>query len=180
MMNMKSVLCLGTAIGIALSLPATAAELTVTWQDPDSYRDVDPANQSRVAFRKQVFGQLEAFFGQLSETLPETYQWSLTVTNLDLAGQVWPASFVGFGTIGSDVRLVRQIDIPRIAFHYTLKDGDGNLVKDADVSLKDMNFLNSQVRSQRWQNLAYEKAMLTTWFNDELGEFKKPPEQAEE
>lgn len=169
---MKSVnkLLTGSLIG-CLFIPAVqAAEVSVTWQDPDSYRDIDPANQSRSAFRKSVFTQFEAYFAELAEDLPDDAKWDITVTNVDLAGQVWPASFVGVGSAAGDVRMVKRVDIPRIAFSYTLKDASGTVLKSADVSLKDMAFMERVSARSGNDNLRYERYMLKDWFEEELGD----------
>lgn len=148
----------------------TTTKVSVTWQEPDDYRDIDPANQTRGAFRKSLFKNLENYFNELAEGLPEGATWDITVTDLDLAGQVWPASFIGFSTAGSDVRLVKRVDIPRIAFSYTLKDASGAEIKSADVSIKDMGFMDNIGQRNRWDNFRYEKHMLAEWFEEELSE----------
>ncbi len=93
----------------------------------------------------------------------------MTVTNLDLAGQVWPASFVGFGHSASDVRLVKHHDIPRMNFSYKLTEKDGTVVKEGEVKLKDMGFQDHIIRaSARDEPLRYEKNMIKQWFDDEF------------
>ncbi|GGW80340.1 DUF3016 domain-containing protein [Alteromonas halophila] len=158
------------ALLCSLGTTLHAAEVKVTWQEPDEYRDIDPANQSRGAFRKQVFTNLEEYFNELAQDLPDDAVWDITVTNVDLAGQVWPASFVGFGSTGGEVRLIKSVDIPRIAFSYTLTSGSGEVMKSADVSIKDMGFMDGLTQRNHWDNLRYEKRMLKDWFNEELSQ----------
>ncbi|QPG05259.1 DUF3016 domain-containing protein [Salinimonas marina] len=148
--------------------PASAAQVNVTWQDPDSYRDIQPSNQSRQSFRKMIFADFEKYFTKLAEQLPAEQVLTMTVTDLDLAGQVWPSSFLG-GMGGTDVRLVKSVYIPRISFSYTLTDGAGNTLQDAQVKLKDMAFMDRGVRTnRRYRNLSYEKAMIKDWFDKTL------------
>ena len=92
----------------------------------------------------------------------------MTVTNVDLAGQVWPSQFVGFGSGGgSDVRIIKRIDIPRMTFSYSLTNADGQVILSGeDVKLKDMDFMDSTIRRNRTESLTYEKAMLNDWFAD--------------
>lgn len=162
--------------GILLPV-AQAAEVKVVWQDPDSYRDIEPTSQSKSSFRRNVFTNLEEYFKELGETLPADATWTITVTNLDLAGQVWPASFanVGFGMNGlgnsmNDVRVVKSIDIPRMSFSYSLNDAEGAVIKSADVSIKDMGFMDRSIYRDRWDNYRYEKQMLKDWFAEEMAE----------
>ena len=150
--------------------PEQATTVNVTWEDPDSYRDIDPVNQARGSFRKTLFRNFESYFNELAEALPNDAVWDITVTDLDLAGQVWPASFVGFSTAGGDVRLIKRVDIPRISFSYTLKDASGTVIKSADVSIKDMGFMDGLTRRNSWDSYRYEKHMLADWFEEELSE----------
>ncbi|WP_218352308.1 DUF3016 domain-containing protein [Alteromonas lipotrueiana] len=163
----KFVAVLALASGL-INGPANAAQVEVTWQDPDTYQDIHPSNQSRQSFRKMIFSDFEEYFGKLAEDLPEDQTLSLTITDLDLAGQVWPSSFVG-GIGGTDIRLVKSVYIPRINFVYTLTDASGNTLQSAEVKLKDMGFMDRGVRTnRRYSNLSYEKAMFKDWFDKTL------------
>ena len=92
----------------------------------------------------------------------------MVVTNIDLAGQVWPSQFIGFGNnMGSDVRVIQRVDIPRMTFSYSLTDSSGEVLKsEDDFKLKDMGFMDTNIRNMRNENLFYEKAMLDDWFDD--------------
>lgn len=155
---------------------ASAAEVNITWEEPESFTDVRPSNESRKRFRERTLSELEAHISELASALPEHYVLSMTVTNLDLAGQVWPAQFVGLGNnVGNDVRLIQRVDIPRMNFTYSLNGENSKVLKADDVKLKDMAFLESHTRRRANENLAYEKAMLDTWFNDTFAEHVVKP-----
>ena len=96
----------GTALLMASQVQG-AANVEITWENPKEYADVKPSNESRKHFRERVFRKLDEHFVELAEKLPDGQTLMVTVTDLDLAGQVWPASFVGFGNSGSDVRLIK-------------------------------------------------------------------------
>ncbi|MFC3094341.1 DUF3016 domain-containing protein [Alteromonas sediminis] len=142
----------------------------ITWQSPQDYSDIRPSLQSRRSFRKQVFRELDEAFEKLAETLPEGQTLHVTVTDIDLAGQVWPASFVGIGSGGEDVRVVKRIHIPRMTFSYVLKDASGNDIKADDVKIKDMGFLDGLSVRFSERPFAYEKRMLKDWFGDTFSE----------
>lgn len=144
------------------------AEVEINWQEPESYRDVRPTSESRTRFREQTFSQLQEYLQKLAEDLPDDQKLTLNVTNLDLAGQVWPASFVGLGHSSSDVRVVKNIDIPRMNFSYTLSNKAGDIIQQADVELKDMAFMDRANRLFKSENLRYEKNMLKSWFEKEF------------
>ncbi|GEA07565.1 hypothetical protein KUL42_23260 [Alteromonas sp. KUL42] len=145
-----------------------AAEVKLVWEEPESYTDVRPSNESRKRFRDRTLEELEAYITELAASLPESQVLSMTVTNVDLAGEVWPSQFVGFGSAGaSDVRIIKRIDIPRMSFSYTLSSEDGQvLLSEQEVKLKDMDFMESNIRRHRTDSLSYEKAMLDDWFAD--------------
>ena len=167
---MKKSLLTATLLAAGLlNQPAmAAADVEINWQEPDSYQDIRPSNQSRASFRKMVFSDLEQYMSKLAEDLPDGQTLLMTVTDLDLAGEVWPSSLLG-GMGGSDIRLVKPVYIPRMSFSYTLKDAGGNVLQNADVKLKDMAFMDRGTRaSRRAENLTYEKAMLRDWFEKTL------------
>ena len=147
-----------------------AAQVEVTWEEPKSYRDVKPSNESRTRFRERTFKELDEFFTELAEKLPDDQKLSITVTDLDLAGQVWPASFVGMGQSATDVRIIKEIDIPRMSFSYVITGGDSTVLKSEEVKIKDMMFMNTVNRRLPSDNLVYEKNMIEDWFNDTFAE----------
>lgn len=156
---------------LAGSLPMSliqAAEVEVTWEKPKEFSDIKPANESQKSFRNRTLKQFEAYFAKLAEALPAGQKLRFTVTNVDLAGEVWPASFVGLGHGGSDVRLIKSIYIPRMTFSYTLTDAKNNELQSAEVKLKDMSFQDRSVGRFRDDSLRYEKNMLKRWFKDEF------------
>jgi hypothetical protein len=145
---------------VLLGFQANAATVEVKWKDPDKYTDIRAAEQTRGAFRDSVFRGLEKHFQQLAAKLPENYQWRVEVTNIDLAGEV---EFGG----GREVRVVRSITIPRISFNYQLLDDKKQIVKQDEVALKDMSFMDRTRLKYRHDPLGYEKNMIDRWFEEE-------------
>jgi len=169
---MKPIALSTMAILIAgLSQPALAkAGVKVKWQNPDKYTDVRAANESRIRYRERVFHQLDEYWQKLADKLPDGQTLNVTVTNLDLAGQVWPGTFIGLDTT-SDVRLIKRIDIPRIKFSYTLTDANGKVLKQADEDIKDMAFQDRTNTFFHDDPLRYEKNMIRDWFEDTFKEY---------
>jgi hypothetical protein len=138
---------------------AFAGEAKVNWQDPDKYMDVRPVNETKANFRNRVFKELDSAFADLAKKLPDGYSLNVNVTDLDLAGEVWPTRN------GRDMRIVRDIDWPAISFSYVLKNAEGQDVKSGREDLKDMNFqTRPNVRSSS-EDFYYEKALLGDWFS---------------
>lgn len=146
------------------------AEVEIIWQEPKKFTDVRATNESRKGFRESTFKKLDEYIAELAEYLPEGHKLSMTVDNLDLAGQVWPASFVGLGHSGSDVRLIKSIDIPRMSFTYQLLDEAGQVVQESAVKLKDMSFQDRHNPFFDSESLRYEKNMIRDWFKDEFSQ----------
>ena len=92
----------------------------------------------------------------------------MVVTNVDLTGRLEPT----FGRSTSNyVRIVREIDFPRISFNYQLTDSSGEVIKEGQEKLKNMGFNYDSLASvKRRDDLYFEKEMLTRWFNETLGE----------
>jgi hypothetical protein len=144
------------------------AEVEITWQDPEKFDDVRSASESRVKFRERTFKELDEYINELAEDLPKGQKLVMNVTNLDLAGDVLPASFAGLGQSMSDVRVVKPIYIPRMSFSYQLLSSDGTVLQEKEVKLKDMSFSNSHNRFFSSDALRYEKNMIADWFEDEF------------
>lgn len=147
------------------------AEVEITWQDPEKFNDVRSTSESRVKFRERTFEELDEYINELVEDLPKGQKLVMNVTNLDLAGDVLPASFAGLGQSMSDVRVVKSIYIPRMNFSYQLLSSDGTVLQEKEVKLKDMSFLSGHNRFFSNDALRYEKNMIADWFGDE---FTKP------
>ena len=158
-----------SAMTLGLSSQVLAhTDVEIEWDKPEKYRDVRPSNESRKRFRENTFEHINEYMNKLALALPDNKKLLMKVSDLDLAGQVWPASFVGLGMSGSDVRVVKNIDIPRINFSYQLLDTSGQVLQEAEVELKDMSFLNRSNHLFRNEALRYEKNMLKRWFNAEF------------
>lgn len=157
-----------SSLGLCSTAVLSQAQVEINWESPEKYRDVRPTMESRVKFREHTFEQLQEYIEELAAQLPDDQKLLLNVTDLDLAGQVWPASFVGFGNSSSDVRVVKHVDIPRMSFSYKLVNTAGDVIQQGDVDLKDMGFMDRANRFFSGENLRYEKNMLKSWFKDEF------------
>src|SRR5690606_40461903 len=98
------------------------------------------------------------------------YKLSMNVTNLDLAGEVWPGMMVGLNS-SSDVRLIKNLDIPRMDFSYELTDSAGVVLKEGTEELKDIAFMDRGGRVLDSDRLHYEKDMLERWFKDTFTDY---------
>lgn len=158
----------GVAVLMVFSLSAFsfAGEAEVTWEGVDKYTDFKPANSNEERYQKKMKEQLTTHIKQLAEALPQEQRLTLTVTDVDLTGRLEPT----FGRSTSNyVRIVREIDFPRLSFNYKLTGSNGELIKEGQEKLKNMSFNYDSLASvKRRNNLYFEEEMLTRWFNDAL------------
>ncbi|WP_412970875.1 DUF3016 domain-containing protein [Glaciecola sp. MF2-115] len=147
------------------------SKVAIEWIEPKKFRDVEHPTISRKRYRESVFEELEAYFSELSEALPDGRKLSIKVTELDLAGTVQTQSMAGLNHYSqssraniNEYRIMRDIDIPRMTFSYELKDESGQVIKEEEVNLKDMSYLSSVNSIHKNTALRYEKAMISEWF----------------
>jgi hypothetical protein len=81
------------------------------------------------------------------------------VLDIDLAGRVGPL----LTPSNPNLRIVRDIDWPRMKVRYTLKRGD-QVVLQKEERISDMNFQSSVNPYSPDDHFRYEKAMLDHWF----------------
>lgn len=146
------------------STTVLAADIQVEWTNPDDYRDVRAANESKKRFQERTFEKLDKHFTELASKLPEGYQLVVKVTDVDLAGNV------EFGRT-QQIRIVRQIHFPRMDLEYQLFDDKKQLISTDKAELKDMSFLNNIKTRAGSQTLSYEKYMIEEWFNKTFSQY---------
>ena len=139
----------------------------IEWQNPKKFSDVRAASGSNKKYRENTFKQLEKYLEKLATKLPEGQQLKITVTDLDLAGKVWPGHFVGVDTT-SDVRMIKRIDFPSMDFSYQLLNAEGQVLQEGTEEIKDMSFQDRANRHFKNDSLRYEKNMLNDWFRKTL------------
>ncbi|MES1169015.1 MAG: DUF3016 domain-containing protein, partial [Oleiharenicola lentus] len=87
----------------------------------------------------------------------------VTITDVDLAGDFIPGN-----ASSQDVRIIKEIYIPRIKLSFRLLDADGHVLKEGERKLTDLNFMSNIGLIGRDQPLFYDKALLTDWAQKEL------------
>lgn len=159
----------GTVL-LALSFTTLAGTAEVSWKDVDNYTDIRPASGSKERYEQKVMDNLAEHFQKLAEQLPEDQKLEITVTDVDLTGRLEPT----FGRSSSNyVRIVREIDFPRMEFDYRLVDKSGEAIKEGQAHVKNMNFNYDSLTSRMRRNdLYFEIQMLTQWFEEN---FVNPP-----
>ncbi|KLU99147.1 DUF3016 domain-containing protein [Photobacterium aphoticum] len=126
----------------------------VTWEDPQNYRDIQAATGSQSKFEASTFKYLtQSFSKNVKRYLPDGQTLQVTVTNLDLAGEV---------NIPRDVRVLDHNTPPRITFTYVVKDGD-NVVTQGDADLSSLGYQGKVIGLARDRPYPYENQMIKEW-----------------
>ncbi|MDP5212783.1 DUF3016 domain-containing protein [Pseudoalteromonas tunicata] len=157
MTGFKKIIC---ALALTTPLITWAGEANVAWGNLKDFRDVRPSNETRGGYHKRIQNQFEQHFASLAEQLPQGYKLGIKITNIDLAGDV---NFSGT----RELRIVKPIFFPKVEFNYVLTDNSGKLIDKADVSLKDMGFMD-KMKLGRDEEFYYEKRIISDWFSGEL------------
>ncbi|KKO45516.1 hypothetical protein WG68_10790 [Arsukibacterium ikkense] len=148
----------------AFSTPTVGAELEVNWQEPEKFTDIRAANDSRSRFQARVMRNFEKFFQEIANELPEGYSWQVTITDVDLAGEV---DFFATST-GQPIRVIKEIHSPAIRFNHLLRDQYGEEVVGGEERFRDMGFMSRMSPRGNTPEFEFERVMLQDWFKKQL------------
>ncbi len=150
---------------IALSASVFAGEAKVTWQNPDKYTDIDSGNQGKKSMLRSIDKSFSKEFTELASKLPAGYQLLVTVTDLDLAGEVDPIP----SRMMDQIRVLKDLYFPRITFDYQILSAGGVSVLEAKaLTLKDMQYLSGTRSTQSIDSYYYERQMIREWFTKDV------------
>jgi len=141
-----------------LAMAGGSAE--VHWSDPARYTDIMASSGSQEEFQASTFKELEDSIQKLAASLPDGQKLEMTVTDLDLAGDV---KLTGARTQHQDVRVVKDSYPARMKFHYRLLDASGNVLKEGDEKLQSRT-MSAAMRTSSGEPLGMEKRMIRNWF----------------
>jgi hypothetical protein len=144
------------------------SRVEVVYSEPDKFSDAADGPRGSEFGKDTILADLESFIVQRAESrIPEGQHLTVTVTDIDLAGEVEPGR-----TGGSDVRIVKSIYMPRIDLTYRLTDASGAVIKEGKNQLRDMNFMNN-INPIRSEPRFHERELLGRWIDQEFGRSKK-------
>lgn len=146
--------------GFVIATVSLAAEVEVTFENPENYRDIDYNYNGNSRGQKIYLLQFEKHITKMGQRYLKDGQFlSMTITDIDLAGEHEPWR----GPNLDDVRIVKSIYPPRISFSYELTDSSGTVIASGEENLIDLNF-EFRVRINSHDDLYYDKEMITDWF----------------
>lgn len=144
---------------LLLAAGGAFAGVNVSYTQPEQFSDVPFAPWER----ERVLKELTRHFAKMGATLPAGQDLNVTVTDLDLAGHTWPSMHTG-----TDLRIVKGgADWPHITIKYSVTQ-DGQVLRQGEEHLNNMNYLGRINRYGRSDELRYEKQMLDDWFKERI------------
>lgn len=145
--------------------PSQDGVVTVVWQEPDDYRDVKTGSGIQSRYQNHVFATLgQHLQRKIEPLLSEGQKATITVTDLDLAGDVRPT----FGATPNDIRVVKGVYPPRMTFSYQVINGNNEVKASGKEDLSDLGFDNRSGMPYRNESLRYEMIMLDDWISRTL------------
>ncbi|MGL5359863.1 MAG: DUF3016 domain-containing protein, partial [Shewanella sp.] len=130
----------------------------IVWQNPQAFRDIKSSGEIQSRYEARLFESLTANLNkQASKLLKPNQKLEMTVTDVDLAGDMRPT----FGATVNDLRVIKEVYPPRITFNYQIVENNQVIVA-GDEKLTDMGFM-SGVQSLNDKPFAYENKMLADW-----------------
>lgn len=151
------------AAGSALTAAETKpSDVTVKFKEAEKFTDAASRFNSGTDedYLRDLSAHLEKAAG--AEIAPG-YKLEVTITEIDLAGE-----FVPTNVNLQDVRIIRDIYIPRLNLFFRLLDADGKVIKEGERKLTDLNFMSNLGLIGRNQPLFYDKALLSDWVRKEF------------
>ena len=143
---------------------AASSRVVVNFQNPENFTDVKDSqagtDKGRDFYLKEIRQLVEE---EAPRLLPEGQKLTLTFTDIDLAGDYLPSM-----PSGNDIRVIKDIYIPRMKLNYTITDEAGAGVKEGAETISDMNFMMNPGILNRGEPLFYDKALLRDWLRRTL------------
>lgn len=146
---------------LAMSGVVSAAEVTVVFEQPEKFTDIRPTNESKSRYQDKVTQAFAKFFADNAAKMPEGYTWQVTVTDIDLAGDV---DYFATST-GQPLRIIKDLYSPAVRFSHTLRDNFGEEVLSGEEQLRDLGFMQRISKVGTRSEFEYEQQMLDQWFS---------------
>jgi hypothetical protein len=163
-----SVLILAFLAGLATSCTNVGdggggGTVQVSFQSPENFTDMSRSSPSSRGADEGYLSELRQYIERTGASrIPAGHTLSLTITDVDMAGQFEPERGPRF----MDIRVVKTIYPPRITLNYRLTDPTGAVVSEGDRRLTDMSFEYNSTPINQDDSLRYEKELIDDFLKD--------------
>jgi len=143
---------------------AMAGAVNVDYAESERFTDFSDSANFETAVQKGYMKDLTSFLkDRLGNELAPGYTMQIVITDIDMAGEFEPWRQGGF----DDVRIVKDLYPPRIDLSFRVLDAAGNVVREGDRKLRNMNFMYTR-RPLDSDPLRHEKELLSNWIRREF------------
>lgn len=164
------------AAGLRAADPKTPAAVTkpvprveVAYTDPEKFTDAADGQRGSDYGRDGNLAELRDYLVQRASIyVPEGQKLSITVTDVDLAGEIEPWRSPQM----QDTRIIKDLYPPRIDLSFKLLDASGAVIKEGKRELRDLSY-TMKIYPNRSDRRVYEKALLDDWLRSEFPRAKK-------
>jgi len=151
---------------IAMSAVLSAQAVDIDFAEAEKFTDFTASgnrpNLGQESYMKQLTRHLE---GRLENEIAPGHRILVVITDIDMAGEFEPWRRTGF----DDVRIVKDLYPPRINLSFRITDEGGNVLREGDRKLRDLNFMFA-ARPNDSDALRHEKELLNNWVRKEFKE----------
>ncbi|MDN3921852.1 DUF3016 domain-containing protein [Roseateles violae] len=149
-----------TVVSLALFFGASAAlaAVQVRFIAPERFIDAGEVERDRDRTMKLI----ETHLKQRGEAMLPGLDLAIEVTDIDLAGNVWPA-----GARAEMLRIAGPVGRPAMSLRYVLSR-EGQELRRGESRLSDLDYLHHINRYFDTDPIRYEKRMIDQWFYSEF------------
>ncbi|HUJ45047.1 MAG TPA: DUF3016 domain-containing protein [Opitutaceae bacterium] len=161
--------CLLGVLGPGAMLAADTAKpnpasVVVTFDHPDKFTDVKDAYMPTEKGRDAILDQIKGFVESRAKSyLRAGQKLEVKFTDIDLAGEFEPQRGPRF----NDVRIVKDIYMPRLKLEFKLTGADGKVINEGKRDLTDSAFMMRSVFPPS-DELRFEKDILSDWLRSDV------------
>jgi len=166
----RSTLFFAAALGLVATGALRAADaakparIEVFFDHPENFTDVKDQANPTDAGRDAILAAIRSYIvGEAGKQMPAGSQLTIVFTDIDLAGDFEPWR----GPQYDSVRVVKPIYPPAFKFSYKVIDSMGQVFKQGDESIRDLNFETRAILDTT-DPLRIEKDVLKDWLRNAL------------
>lgn len=165
----RKLVSLGAALALGASLMAAPAaeesqvRVTVDYQNPSKFTDIEMGAITTDKDRAYLLSKISNVFkSEAQHVLPEGYALTVSVRDIDLAGDQEP-----FASPNHDIRIMRDIYAPRIEFAYSVRDARNEVVTEGVADLRDPAYnWDTRAALESDRDAVHIRHMIKDWFRD--------------
>ncbi|MBI3714263.1 MAG: DUF3016 domain-containing protein [Burkholderiales bacterium] len=143
---------------------AQAGEAKLNWGKFDDFTDIVPSHESKEMFRETIQKEFAAVFNHLAKKLPDGFELEVTVTDIDLAGDIRPGMWLST----HEIRVMKEIYWPRMNFSFELRNEKKEVIATGKEELRDMDYLRRVRIPSGNTSFEFEEKMIQDWFKKQI------------